>query len=95
MDARVAFGGVAHKPWRSLAAEDSLRERPATMATYRAAAEAAMRDAVGQGGNDFKIELARRTLCRTLDEAARAPQASLATGRSGRSGRDEGSHGAS
>ncbi|MFE4827424.1 FAD binding domain-containing protein [Streptomyces sp. NPDC056672] len=74
-DARVAFGGVAHKPWRSLAAEDSLRERPATMATYRAAAEAAMRDAVGQGGNDFKIELARRTLCRTLDEAARASRA--------------------
>ncbi|MFD3563663.1 FAD binding domain-containing protein [Streptomyces sp. NPDC058686] len=71
-EARVAFGGVAHKPWRSIEAEAALTGRPATMATYRAAAEAAMRDAVGQGQNDFKIELARRTLCRTLAQAARA-----------------------
>ncbi|MGX1761409.1 FAD binding domain-containing protein [Streptomyces lydicus] len=71
-EARVALGGVAHKPWRSLDAEAALAGRPATMATYRAAAEAAMRDAVGQGDNDFKIELARRTLCRTLARAARS-----------------------
>ncbi|MFJ2195750.1 FAD binding domain-containing protein [Streptomyces violaceusniger] len=70
--ARVAFGGVAHKPWRSVEAEDALTGRPATMATYRGAAEAAMRDAVGRGDNDFKIELARRTLCRTLAHAAQA-----------------------
>jgi xanthine dehydrogenase YagS FAD-binding subunit len=31
-----------------------------------------MRDAVGQGHNDFKIELAKRTLCRTLAQATRA-----------------------
>ena len=68
----MAFGGVAHKPWRSLEAEAVLAGRPATMATYRAAAEAAMRDAVGQGDNDFKIELAKRTLCRTLAQAARS-----------------------
>jgi xanthine dehydrogenase YagS FAD-binding subunit len=70
--ARVAFGGVAHKPWRSVEAEAALTGRPAAMATYRVAAEAAMRDAVGRGHNDFKIELARRTLCRTLAEAAQA-----------------------
>jgi xanthine dehydrogenase YagS FAD-binding subunit len=64
--ARVAFGGVAHKPLRSAEAEAVLIGRPATMATYRAAAEAAMRGAVGRGHNDFKIELAQRTLCRTL-----------------------------
>jgi xanthine dehydrogenase YagS FAD-binding subunit len=68
--ARVAFGGVAHKPWRSPEAEAALLGRPATMATYRAAAEAAMRDAVGRGHNDFKIGLAKRTLCRTLAHAA-------------------------
>ena len=68
--ARVAFGGVAHKPWRSAEAESALKGRPATMATYRAAAEAAMKGAVGQGHNDFKIELAKRTLCRTLANAA-------------------------
>jgi xanthine dehydrogenase YagS FAD-binding subunit len=69
---RVAFGGVAHKPWRSGEAEAALTGRPATMATYRAAAETALRDAVGQGQNDFKIDLARRTLCRTLAQAAQA-----------------------
>ncbi|MFB6878295.1 FAD binding domain-containing protein [Streptomyces sp. NPDC056323] len=71
-EARVAFGGVAHKPWRSIEAEAALNGRPATMVTYRAAAEAAMRDAAGQGHNDFKIELAKRTLCRTLAQAAQA-----------------------
>jgi xanthine dehydrogenase YagS FAD-binding subunit len=70
--ARVALGGVAHKPWRSVEAEAALTGRPATMVAYRAAAEAAMRDAVGQGHNDFKIELAKRTLCRTLAQAAQA-----------------------
>jgi xanthine dehydrogenase YagS FAD-binding subunit len=69
--ARVAFGGVAHKPWRSAEAEAALVGHPATMATYRAAAEAAMQNAVGRGHNDFKIELAKRTLCRTLTHAAR------------------------
>jgi xanthine dehydrogenase YagS FAD-binding subunit len=68
--ARVALGGVAHKPWRSPEAEAALVGRPATMATYRAAAEAALRNAVGRGHNDFKIELAKRTLCRTLAHAA-------------------------
>ena len=70
--ARVAFGGVAHKPWRSREAEAALVGRPATMATFRAAAEAAMAQAVGRGHNDFKIELAKRTLCRTLAQAAHA-----------------------
>jgi xanthine dehydrogenase YagS FAD-binding subunit len=68
--ARVAFGGVAHKPWRSHEAEAVLTGHPATTATFRAAAEAAMAHAVGQGHNDFKIELARRTLFRTLVQAA-------------------------
>jgi len=68
--ARVGFGGVAHKPWRSIAAEVVLAGRPATMATFWAAAEASMEYAVGQGHNNFKIELAKRTLCRTLSQAA-------------------------
>ena len=67
--ARIAFGGVAHKPWRSPEAEAALIGRPATMITYRAAARAAMKDAVGRGHNDFKIDLAQRTLCRTLAQA--------------------------
>ena len=70
--ARVAFGGVAHKPWRGTEAEAALIGRPASGATFRAAADAALADAVGRGHNDFKIELARRTLCRTLAQAAQA-----------------------
>jgi xanthine dehydrogenase YagS FAD-binding subunit len=68
--ARVAFGGVAHKPWRSMEAEAVLAGRPANMTTFWGAAEAAMESAVGRGHNDFKIELAKRTLCRTLAQAA-------------------------
>ena len=68
---RVVFGGVAHKPWRSIDAETVLKGRPANLSTYRAAADAAMSKAAGKGHNDFKIELAKRTLCRTLADAAR------------------------
>jgi xanthine dehydrogenase YagS FAD-binding subunit len=64
--ARLALGGVATKPWRSVEAEGALEGNPATMSTFRAAAELAMVNAVGRGHNDFKIELAKRSLCRTL-----------------------------
>jgi xanthine dehydrogenase YagS FAD-binding subunit len=67
---RVAFGGMAHKPWRSHEAKAALIGRPATMASFRAATETALAGAVGRGHNDFKIELAKRTLCRTLAQAA-------------------------
>jgi xanthine dehydrogenase YagS FAD-binding subunit len=70
--ARVAFGGVAHRPWRGTEAEAALIGRPASGAAFRAAADAALAHAVGRGHNDFKIELARRTLCRTLAQAAQA-----------------------
>src|SRR5262245_1897261 len=68
--ARVAFGGMAHKPWRSFDAEAVLKGGPTTLTTYQTAADAAMSSAVGWGHNDFKIELAKRTLCRTLADAA-------------------------
>jgi xanthine dehydrogenase YagS FAD-binding subunit len=69
-DVRVAFGGVAHKPWRSLEAEAVLHGRPATNETFLAAADAALARAVGHGYNDFKIELAKRSLVATLAKAA-------------------------
>ncbi len=65
----MALGGVAHKPWRSREAEAALTGRPATMASFSAAADAAMANARGRGHNDFKIELAKRTLRRTLAHA--------------------------
>ena len=65
-DARVALGGVGTVPWRSRDAEEALRGRPASVATYRAAAEVALAGAVPRKDNAFKIELARRTLVRAL-----------------------------
>jgi len=64
--ARTAFGAVARTPWRPLAAEAVLDGRPASLDTYRVAADAALARAVGRGHNDFKIELAKRTLVAVL-----------------------------
>jgi xanthine dehydrogenase YagS FAD-binding subunit len=66
---RIALGGVAPKPWRVEAAEGVLAGAAATDGTYRAAAAAALADARGRPGNDFKIQLAQRTLRHTLAAA--------------------------
>ena len=71
-DARLALGGVAHKPWRDPAAEAALREQPANEATFRRAADLLLRDAQGFEHNNFKIDLARRTIVRALTQAAQA-----------------------
>ncbi len=71
-DARIALGGVAHKPWRDPAAEDLLRGQPATEASFAAAAGHLLSGARGYGHNDFKIDLARRTIVRALAQAAAA-----------------------
>src|SRR5947209_7525231 len=68
--ARVAFGGISYKPWRSAEAEAALVGAPVTRASFDAAGVAALRDARGYGHNDFKIPLARRTLRATLADAA-------------------------
>jgi xanthine dehydrogenase YagS FAD-binding subunit len=72
-DARLALGGVAHKPWRDRTVEVSLRGEPASRATFDRAADALVRDAQGFGGNAFKIPLARRAAVRALVLAAGAP----------------------
>lgn len=66
--ARVALGGVGTKPWRSLAAEKVLTGAPATEATFRAAAAAAVREAQPREHNRFKVELAQNTLVRALTD---------------------------
>jgi len=68
--ARVALGGVGTKPWRSPEAEKILTGAPATEATFRAAAAAAVRDAQPREQNRFKVELAQNTLVRALMELA-------------------------
>lgn len=61
---RLAFGGVAHKPWRDAAAEQALAAGGAD-----AAADTLLQAARGQGDNDFKIPLLRRVLAGVLREA--------------------------
>jgi xanthine dehydrogenase YagS FAD-binding subunit len=67
--ARVVFGGLSYKPWRSAGAEATLSGATPTRASYDAAGTAALNNAHGYGHNDFKIPLARRTLRATLAEA--------------------------
>src|SRR5258708_6254288 len=67
--ARIALGGVGTKPWRSSEAETALTGKPTTEATFRRAAEAALRDAEPQSENKFKIELAQRCLMHALGMA--------------------------
>ena len=69
-EARLALGGVAHKPWRNRAAEDALAGAPATRESFARAADVLLREARGYGHNDFKIDLARRTIVRALTQAA-------------------------
>src|ERR1700704_789109 len=64
--ARIALGGVGTKPWRSPEAEVALTGKPASEATFRSAAEAALRNAKPQSENKFKIELAKRCLAYAL-----------------------------
>jgi xanthine dehydrogenase YagS FAD-binding subunit len=68
--ARIALGGVGTKPWRSPEAESALVGQPAEAASFRKAAESAMRGAKAQSENGFKIELAKRCLAHTLQTAA-------------------------
>ncbi|MGP7796739.1 FAD binding domain-containing protein [Sphingomonas sp. CLY1604] len=69
-DVRIAFGGVAHKPWRALRAEAALRGGPAEEAAFRAAAAEEFADAQPLRDNAFKPALAARTLAAVLTELA-------------------------
>lgn len=68
--ARIALGGVAHKPWRALEAEKQLVGQNLSDDAFAAAGEAAVKGAKGRGYNDFKIQLAARTVARALGDAA-------------------------
>jgi xanthine dehydrogenase YagS FAD-binding subunit len=77
-EARLALGGVAHKPWRDRAAEARLSGAQPTRENFVAAAQLVLRDARAFGHNDFKIELARRAIVRALTQAARGTPQSQA-----------------
>jgi len=65
-DVRIAFGGVAHVPWRARKAEAVLRGARATEEAFRRAADAELADAQPLRENAFKVSLARNTLVRVL-----------------------------
>jgi xanthine dehydrogenase YagS FAD-binding subunit len=69
---RVALGGVGTKPWRSREAEAALLHRPADIATFRHAADAALRDADPQSENGFKVQLAKRCITHALTLATQS-----------------------
>ncbi|MCM3301026.1 xanthine dehydrogenase family protein subunit M [Streptomyces pseudogriseolus] len=66
-EARIGLGGVGTVPWRAWKAEDVLRGATASTENFRAAAEAALEGARTLPGTAFKVELAKRTLVRTLE----------------------------
>src|ERR1700722_12014300 len=70
--ARVALGGVGTVPWRSREAERELQGHAADAATFRRAAEAALKDAQPASENGFKVELAKRCMVRAMTVATQS-----------------------
>jgi xanthine dehydrogenase YagS FAD-binding subunit len=70
--ARLAMGGVAHKPWRLAAAEQALVGKPATEETFRQAAAVAMQGAKAFKHNAYKLRLGPNTIVQALRTAAAA-----------------------
>lgn len=68
-DVRLAMGGVSHKPWRALIAEQFLVGKPATEANFREAAALEMKEAKPLAYNKFKVELGKRVIVRALQTA--------------------------
>jgi xanthine dehydrogenase YagS FAD-binding subunit len=68
---RVAMGGVGTKPWRSVEAEKALEGKEVSAASFRHAAEEALKDARPASENGFKVELSKRCLVRALTMATK------------------------
>ena len=72
--ARIALGGVAHKPWRVEEAEAALAGQPAGEAAFAAAADRILQGARGYGQNEFKLTLARNAIVQALTTALRGTE---------------------
>ncbi len=68
--ARLALGGVAHKPWRASEAEAFLAGKRATRETFQQAAEIAVKDAKPLSENAYKVKLTQRSIAKALGRAA-------------------------
>jgi xanthine dehydrogenase YagS FAD-binding subunit len=69
-DARIVLGGVAHKPWRAVDAENALRGKPMTDEVLAKVGAAAVAGAHAYPHNAFKVELTQRAVVRALRTAA-------------------------
>lgn len=69
-EVRLAFGGLAHKPWRAATAEAELRGGPATADAFGRAVEAELAAARPLRDNGFKVPMARNLAVRLLTELA-------------------------
>ena len=69
-NARLAMGGVAHKPWRLVKVEEWLAGKQLSKETFSAAATMAMEGAVTFGHNDFKIKMGKAAVTEALQQAA-------------------------
>jgi xanthine dehydrogenase YagS FAD-binding subunit len=65
---RIAFGGLAHAPWRAMRAEEVLRDVPASEESFVRAADAELEQARPLRDNGYKVTLARNLLVSTLGE---------------------------
>jgi xanthine dehydrogenase YagS FAD-binding subunit len=65
-DVRLALGGVAHKPWRALRAEEVLRGSTPDAATFARAAEAELAESRPLRDNGYKVAIARNVIEQTL-----------------------------
>ena len=63
---RVAFGGVATKPWRAHAVEEVLKGGAPSEELFERAGEAAVEGAAPRGDNAFKVELLKRATGKAL-----------------------------
>lgn len=78
-EARIALGGVSHKPWRVKEAEEFLIEKTPNADNFAQAAEIILKGAKGFKDNSFKIDLAKKTIVRNcmmaLDPTSQRPGA--------------------
>jgi xanthine dehydrogenase YagS FAD-binding subunit len=72
-EARIALGGVAHKPWRCRTAEDALRGAPATAESFARAADAELAAARPLRDNGHKVPIARNAITTLLLDLAERP----------------------
>lgn len=75
--ARIALGGVAHKPWRAYEAEKILEGKSATLKIFEAAAEAELKKAKPLSHNQFKIQMAKNAIINALQLALKGTETSI------------------